>query len=118
MAKPEPETSFDDRRPLTLIASLILMGGSALCYFYGTGNNAAAAGAVLGRVGAVLFALFIAWPSLRRPAAWLPAGAAIICVVALIAIAAQPKLVIYAIPATGLLIFLSGMVRVTRGKKD
>ena len=113
--KVSPDLS-DPRRVLTLVVSLAMLAGALFAWWYGAGNNSAFASAAMGRVGIVLFALFFAWPSLKRPAQWLPAGVAMICVVALIVIAAQPKLVFAAIPAAGLLIAVSSVVRAFRGR--
>lgn len=96
---------------------LMMLGAALTVYLTSSGSGSNFASAAMARVGAVLIALWIAWPSLKRPAQWLPAGAAIICLVALIVVATQPRLIIPAIPAVVLLITISGFVRAFRGSK-
>ncbi|TWU05657.1 hypothetical protein [Stieleria varia] len=114
MAKPPTAFDADPRRLLALGFSILMLVGALMAYLFGSGNSAGFAAAGLGRVGIVMFALFLAWPSLRRPSQWLPAGAAMIGVVALIVIAANPRLAIAAIPAAGLLITVSAFARAFR----
>ena len=76
--------------------------------------SASLAASASGRIGLVLAALWLAWPSLKRPASWLPPGIAVLCVIALAAIAAQPRLVVVAVPAVAALIALSTFVRAIR----
>ncbi|OYP34610.1 hypothetical protein CGZ80_14180 [Rhodopirellula sp. MGV] len=70
--------------------------------------------AAFGRVGLVLAALWLAWPSLKKPAKWLPASVPVIGVCAIIVIAAQPRLLIPAIPMVGALITLSTVISAFR----
>ncbi|KAA5545612.1 hypothetical protein FYK55_07800 [Roseiconus nitratireducens] len=70
--------------------------------------------AASGRIGIVLAALWLAWPSLKRPAKWLPASAPVIGIIALIVVAAQPKLILPAIPIVAGLVTLSALVRAFR----
>jgi hypothetical protein len=56
-------------------------------------------------------ALWLAWSSLRRPARWLPPGFAVLGVVVLAILAAQPRLIVVAIPAFGALLALATLIR-------
>lgn len=107
----------DARRLMTLVVSVVMLVASLVAWLVwddSTGNFVAAA---CGRIGLVMAALWLAWPSLKRPAKWLPASAPVIGVVALIVIAAQPRLVIPAIPIVAGLITLSAFVKAFRGGK-
>ncbi len=108
----------DGRRIVVGVLALILLITSAVTTFWiteaGSANFAAAAS---GRIGLVLAALWLAWPSLRRPASWLPPGIPVLCVIALAAIAAQPRLVIVAVPAVAMLTILATFVRSFRGRQ-
>ncbi len=65
------------------------------------------------RVALVLGTLWIAWPTVRRPAMWFPPG---IAAVALMACVIQPRLAIAIIPALGTLLAFAGFVRFFRGQ--
>ena len=76
------------------------------------------ASAALGRVGMVMGAMWLAWPSLQQPARWLPAGAPLLCVIAMVVLAANPMgMVPFVVPATGILIALGAITRGSRGDK-
>lgn len=68
------------------------------------------------RLALVLAALWIAWPTVRRPAMWLPPGVAAVAVIALGACVVQPRLAIAIFPALGTLIALAGFLRFFRGQ--
>lgn len=104
----------DLRRLLVLALALILLIGGGLGKWYEGADSIPFASAAMIRIGLVLGALWLAWPSLRRPARWLPPGAAVIGVIALAVVAAQPRLIIVAIPAVGALISLAAMARAFR----
>ncbi len=112
---PQRNDLSDGRRIVVGVLAVVLLTTSAVMTFWpgqaGSANFAASAG---GRIGLVLAALWLAWPSLRRPASWLPPGVAVLCVIALAAIAAQPRLVIVAIPAIGALTVIATFVRAFR----
>ena len=116
MLKPK-KSPEDPRRWLVLGIAVASLTGSLLCYWFGNQNASTFLAAALGRIGLVLGALWLAWPSLRKPAQWLPSGAAMICLLALIVLAARPRLVVFVIPAAGLLITLGMFVRSSRGQK-
>ena len=112
--------SFDYRRAMALAMAIVLLTISAVAHFTsdsGTDSSRDFLIAASGRIGIVLAALWRAWPSLKRPAKWLPASAPVIGVIALIVIAAQPKLLLPAIPIVGGLIAFSAIVRAFRGAK-
>ena len=106
------KSEVDVRRVLVGVIALCLIGVWAIATFglEQSGGSSFAAMAS-GRIGLVMSALWFAWPSLRRPANWLPPGIAVLCVVALAVIAAQPRLVIVAVPALGVLLLLATVVR-------
>ncbi len=110
-------TISEIRRLMALIAGVTLLVASLLAWWLTEGSSGNFAAAACGRIGLVMMALWLAWPSLQRPAKWLPAGAAMIGVVALIVVAAQPRLLIPAIPIVGGLITLSAFIRLLRGNK-
>lgn len=106
----------DVRRLVTLVVSLCMLATAlATWWFYGEQSGASKfVAAACGRIGLVLGALWLAWPQLKKPAKWLPASAPVIGIVALIVIAAQPRLLIPAIPIVGALITLSTFVKAFR----
>ncbi|MEM0926196.1 MAG: hypothetical protein AAGJ83_09200 [Planctomycetota bacterium] len=105
--------SFDIRRAALLIVAVVVLAIAAATYWY-AGKDGKLAAEMMGRIGIVLMALWIAWPSLKRPAKWLPASAPVIGVVALIVVAAQPRLILPAIPMVAVLVSLSAIVRAFR----
>ena len=109
----ESETNSPDiRRIAVLILAVgLLIACGVLSWRYGQANVAAAA---TGRIGLVLGALWLAWPSLRRPAQWLPPGLAVMSVLALVVLAARPRLIIVVIPALGTLLALGTIIRLMK----
>lgn len=105
----------DFRRLLVLVLSITLLAGGVLGKWYEGENAIPFATAAMIRIGLVFGALWLAWPSLRRPTRWLPPGAAVMGVIALAVVAAQPRLILVAIPALGALISLAAIVRAVRG---
>ncbi|MCC9602397.1 hypothetical protein LOC67_17745 [Stieleria sp. JC731] len=101
---------------MTLIASIVLLAVALTAYLFGESSSGTFFSAALGRVGLVLAALWLAWPSLKKPATWLPASVPVIGVCALIVIAAQPRLLIPAIPMVGALITISTVISAFRKK--
>jgi hypothetical protein len=107
-----PENSSDPRRVLVLIIAVgLLVVSGWVTWRYGQAGSAKFAAAATGRIGLVMGALWLAWPSLRRPARWLPPGFAVIGVITLGVLAAQPRLIIVAIPAFGALLALATVIR-------
>lgn len=70
--------------------------------------------AATGRIGLVLGALWMAWPSLLRPASWLPPGFAVLGVFVLAVLAAHPRLIVVLLPAFGGLLVFATVVRAMR----
>jgi hypothetical protein len=68
------------------------------------------------RLSLLLGTLSLAWPSLKRPAQWLPAGMAAVILIAIAACAFQPRLAIAIAPLVGTLIAFAGFVRFFRSK--
>lgn len=68
----------------------------------------------LTRIGMVFAALWLAWDSLRRPARWLPPGLAVLGVVSVVVVTAQPKLIIAILPLVGIVTVLASVLRVFR----
>lgn len=99
---------------MALVMGVCLLIAAVLSWWLIEGSSGKFAAAACGRIGLVLVALWLAWPSLRRPAQWLPAGAPVIGVIALIVVAAQPRLIIPAIPIVGMLITISAFARAFR----
>ncbi len=64
------------------------------------------------RVGVVMMAIWLALPTLNKPMRWLPPGAAVLCLIAVGAIAAQPRLVVIVVPAVGFLLTIGWLVRI------
>ena len=105
------------RRRLVLLISIVLLSISAgVSWKFGDDSTARSAASGSGRVGLVMAALWLAWPSLRRPAAWLPPSIAVGGVIALAVVAFQPRLIVVVIPATGVLFTLAAAVRAIRRK--
>jgi len=115
--KPGPSKPDTDVRRLMALVISVSMLGIALGTWWFLGDQSGSSkflAAACGRIGLVMGALWLAWPQLKKPARWLPASAPVIGVVALIVVAAQPRLLIPAIPIVGVLITLSGFVKVFR----
>ena len=107
--------SSDVRRHLILALAIGLgVASGMLSWKYGQAGSAKFAAAACGRIALTMAALWLAWPSLRRPAQWLPPGMAVAGVILLAVLAAQPRLVIVAIPAFGLLLALATVIRMSK----
>lgn len=111
----EPDSKPDVRRTLLLLISLVAMGLGIVLSWRGeleSGRIFASASAF--RIGVVLFALWLALPSLKKPAQWLPPGMAVLCLVGIMAVAAHPRLILVIAPAIGMLLTLGWVVRMFR----
>jgi hypothetical protein len=64
------------------------------------------------RVGIVMLAIWLALPALNKPMRWLPPGAAVMCLVGIGIIAAQPRLLVVIVPAIGFLLTVGWLVRI------
>ena len=102
----------DYRRILVLVIGIAMLIASVVTRLYGEGNSGTFVAEATGRIGLLLIALWLAWPSLRRPASWLPPGMAVAGVVTLAVLAARPKIAFIVIPAFIGLLTLSTIVRV------
>lgn len=117
---PRPESSShsnpapDDRRTMAGILSITMLCIAIAAWWFMTDSTGDFVAAACGRVGIVMGALWLAWPSLKRPAKWLPASAPVIGVIAIIVIAAQPRLILPAIPIVGALIAVSAFAKAFR----
>lgn len=102
----------DYRRTLLLVLAigLLLVCGFVSWQFEPSGS-ARLISAATGRIGLLLGALWLAWPSLRRPSQWLPPGVAVLGVVVLAVLAAQPRLVVVVIPVFCGLLALATVIR-------
>ena len=116
MSTDKPETpTHDYRRSLVLVLSIALLSisGWVLWNYENTGTVKFVASAS-GRIGLVLAALWLAWPTLKRPASWLPPGFAVLGVLLLAILAAQPRTVVVMVPAFAALLALASFVRAMR----
>ncbi|WP_235934781.1 hypothetical protein [Candidatus Laterigemmans baculatus] len=112
------KAKVDVRRVILLVLALLAIGAGLLFSLVeGLESGRAFAAASMLRVGVVLFALWLALPSLRTPMAWLPPGLAALCLVAIMALAAQPKLILVLAPAAGMLLTLGWLVRSFRAAR-
>lgn len=66
------------------------------------------------RLIVVLAAALIAWPVVRKPALWLAPGMSALLLVVIGVCAVRPRLAVVLLPAVGLLIAFSGVVRLIR----
>jgi hypothetical protein len=104
-------TAWDRKRTAVAVITVGLFVGAGLSWAYGEESSATFATAAMTRVGLVMAALWLAWDSLKRPARWLPPGIAVAGVVALAVVAAQPRLILVAVPALGTLLALAAFIR-------
>jgi len=111
---PQNEMFADGRRSIVLLVAIVMLCTSMASWWWGESSFARFSSAALGRMGLVLAAIWMAWPSLRRPAAWFPAAVPVIGIVALMVLAAQPRLLFAVLPAAGMLMALSVVVKMFR----
>ena len=106
------ENMTDPRRVIVLVLAVVLL---VTCGFVTFGHEPSGStkflAAATGRIGLVLSALWLAWPSLRRPAQWLPPGFAFLGILMLCVLAAQPRMIFVLVPAFGGLMVLATVVR-------
>lgn len=109
---PPDGTPPDHRRTLMLVMCVVLL---SICgwvtWRWGDEGPARMVSAATGRIGLLLAALWLAWPSLRRPAAWLPPGIAMAGVIGLAVLAVRPTLILVVVPAIGTLAALTVFIR-------
>jgi hypothetical protein len=107
---------IEHRRLLVLVMSVTLLVGYGIGLTVNDQSGFKPLSEMMGRIGLLLGALWLAWDSLRRPAQWLPPGMALASILVLAVLAAQPKLIVAALPALGVLIAVSVVVRALRPK--
>ena len=107
------------QRVMMLVIAILLLLAGGIGEFRAQRFGTSPFNAALLRVGFVLLACWIAYPVLRRPAAWLPAGATTVGVLLIGAVVFQPKLLVVLIPMFGTLLGVGALVRSFRrgGKK-
>lgn len=107
-----PSEPVDVRRILIgVIAILLLLVCGVVTWKFGDDGSVRFVVAATGRVGLMMAALWLAWPSLKRPARWLPPGIAMAGVVGLAVVAARPSLVLVVLPAIGTIAAITVFVR-------
>ncbi len=100
---------------LLICIGLGIAGSLALHLFQGSAASSGFGTASLVRITILLFAVWLALPSLRRPAQWLPPGITAVLLVGVGAIVVQPRLAIVLVPIIGVLIGFAGVLRFFRG---
>jgi len=107
MSRPKP--------PPLLLPAVIALTALAFAIHYFYGGVIGGVGAVsVGRTALMLGAIWFAWPSLQKPVNWLPPGIAAVILLAIVAVAMQPRMALVVIPAVGGLITLASFVRMLR----
>lgn len=102
----------DNRRVMVgVIAVALLLICGVLSWKFGSADSARVVIAATGRIGLMMAALWLAWPSLKRPARWLPPGIAMAGVVGLAVVAARPTLILVVLPAIGTIAAITVFVR-------
>jgi len=109
------ESPSDPRRALVLVIAIALGLASAwMAFQVEQSGSVKAITSALGRIALVMGALWLAWPTLRRPASWFPPGVAMFGVVMLGVIATQPRTVLILAPAFVGLLVLASVLRTFR----
>lgn len=115
MPKPKPRTTPPPPLLLPLAIAFALL---ALLVWKLKGDLIGGVGATsLGRTSLLLGMIWLAWPSLQKPANWLPPGIAVVLLGGVVACGMQPKLAIVLVPLVGTLIAFSGFLRAFRGQR-
>ncbi len=107
----------DDWRRIILGLLAVLFVGAALTLTFAPLNISASGRFGTGslfRLGAACGALWLAWPTLRKPANWLPSGFLAIILLAVGVVAVQPRLLPAVVPAVGILLTVTAFVRILR----
>jgi len=118
--RPSPQAS--DPMRVTILVFIVLLAGGALAIRWGMHHwqlsNSLWTVTWIGmiRFAVVLGTLWIAWPTVRRPAMWFPPGIVAVALIALGACVIQPRLAIAIVPAMGTLLAFAGFVRFFRGQ--
>ncbi|SRR6056297_1219062 len=104
------------RRPVVLVLAIVFMIAGVMLRLSteeSSAHGSFGAGSLF-RLSIAMGALWLAWPSLRRPATWLPPGMVIVILIGVGVVVAQPRLLIAALPAVGILLALSAVIRLFR----
>jgi len=102
----------DVRRTMVLVIAIVLLAIFAVAKWrFGEEGSVRFLTAATGRVGLVMGAVWLAWPSLKKPARWLPPGIAMAGVIGLAVIAVRPTLILVVVPAIGTLAALTMFIR-------
>ena len=105
----------DPRRAMVLGIAVVLIFLSVwISYRMEPTGTTKAISMAAGRIGLVMGALWLAWPSLRRPASWLPPGFAMFGVIVLGVVATQPKTFLILLPAFAGLLTLASILKAFR----
>lgn len=108
----KPSESVDVRRAMTgVIAIGLLCVCGVVTWKFGDDGPARVVSAATGRIGLMMAALWLAWPSLKRPARWLPPGIAMAGVIGLAVVAARPTLILVVLPAIGTIAAITVFIR-------
>ncbi len=99
-----------------MLPLVILLAGMAigLWLFAATGSMLGVGAMALGRLALLLGVVWLAWPSLQKPAQWLPSGLTAVVLVSLGACAVQPRLLLMVIPLLGTVITIGAAMRFLR----
>lgn len=104
--------TVDPRRVLVLALAIGLLAACVLVRWrWGTDGSIRIFSDATGRVGLVMAALWLAWPSLKKPARWLPPGIAMAGVIGLAVLAVRPQLIFVVVPAIGTIAALTFFIR-------
>ncbi|QDT02987.1 hypothetical protein K227x_13660 [Rubripirellula lacrimiformis] len=102
----------DPRRTMLLVISIgLLVACAVVTWKFGSEGSARFLSAATGRVGLLMGALWLAWPSLKKPARWLPPGIAMAGVIGLAVMAVRPQLILVVVPAIGTIAALTVFIR-------
>ncbi|MEZ6089223.1 MAG: hypothetical protein R3C05_14570 [Pirellulaceae bacterium] len=102
------------QRLLLLIVAVGLLGWGAIGEATSDRIGQSVGNAAVLRVGFVLLACWVAYPVMRRPAAWLPPGATAAGLILIGATVFNPKLLIVLIPMFGSLLAFGALIRFFR----
>lgn len=108
----KPFQPIDVRRTMIgVIAIALLAACGAVTWKFGGDGSSRIVSASTGRIGLMMAALWLAWPSLKRPARWLPPGIAMAGVIGLAVVAARPTLILVVLPAIGTIAAITVFIR-------
>ena len=107
---------MDWRRWALAVISVGLGAASGYLYASGVQGQAAFWAGGLGRVAILGGVMVLAWPSLRRPAAWLPAGAPLLVLIMFALVAVRPRLFLFLLPIVGAVITYRWVLKAIFGR--